>query len=455
LLQSPSTIRNLLIIIGLTVAVRGLAILMTADAFDADPDAYQAIAQTISGSGVFGLTSPEGVARPTAFRPPLYPWLLSLCVSDGRLSHSLVSIFHLLLSALTAGLVFFATRRLAKSLSLTCGLLSGDTLGFTAAGLTAIDPILLRQSTAVMTETLAATLTAAVILLWCIWADPNERKNTLWFPAALGVFLALAYLCRPTFLVWAILLVAAIVVESRRRRGFRSAAIAAGIVAIAVGGWTLRNVKALGHPIWATTHGGYTLLLGNNESFYRYLSQGRFGQAWDADEFLNAYRHRYDGDPREAAFWNRDWTAPPNNASRVSEHEDDRLCYRSAVATIKRQPGRFVWSALVRVARLWSPFPHDIAGRSAAAITMVSCFYLALYTAVLISIDRLRGLLLTRQWWAIWLLAITLTGVHAVYWSNLRMRAPAIPALAILASLSLCRPGAEPERNEGVTAGSS
>jgi hypothetical protein len=30
-----------------------------------------------------------------------------------------------------------------------------------------------------------------------------------------------------------------------------------------------------------------------------------------------------------------------------------------------------------------------------------------------------------------------LTAVHAVYWSNIRMRAPAIPALAILASAAI------------------
>jgi len=33
------------------------------------------------------------------------------------------------------------------------------------------------------------------------------------------------------------------------------------------------------------------------------------------------------------------------------------------------------------------------------------------------------------------LLAIALSGVHAVYWSNLRMRAPAIPWVALLAAV--------------------
>ena len=429
----------MLLAVGLTVVIRGLTIFATATSFDADPDAYQAIARTIGGSGVFGLTSPEGVPRPIAFRPPLYPWLLSLSYSDGTLSHLAIAVFHLLLGSLTALFVFLFTRRLVEPSSRVNRRFTGDRLGLAAAVLTAIDPILLRQSTEVMTETLAATLTAAVIWMWGICQNETESRNRWALPAGLGTLLALAYLCRPTFLVWAVLLIIAGLIRAPNRRGLLSVTVVATLVAVAVGGWTLRNIRTLGHPIWATTHGGYTLLLANNDSFYRYLSEGRFGQAWDADEFLNAYQHRYDGDPRQAAFWQKDWKGPPTYGAAVSEYDDDRLCYESAVATIRRQPTVFVWSAFVRVARLWSPFPHDISGRSKKAVVAVGSFYVVLYACVLVAIIRHRRFVFGRSWWAIWLLVITLTGVHAVYWSNLRMRAPAVPALAILAVLSVGR----------------
>ncbi len=35
------------------------------------------------------------------------------------------------------------------------------------------------------------------------------------------------------------------------------------------------------------------------------------------------------------------------------------------------------------------------------------------------------------------LLAIALTGVHLVYWSNMRMRAPVTPLLALVAAVGL------------------
>ena len=422
----------------LTVIVRALGLLLSPAAFQDDPDAYQAIATTIDSFGVFGLTSPAGEPRPIAFRPPLYPWLLSICISDGQLSGVAVGMLHVALSALTAMCAFLATRQFVAQIDRVGEGRIGEIAGLLVTGLIAIDPILFRQSSEVMTETLAATLATAVIWSWSKWTcgkASSDRRNAV----TLGILLALAYLCRPTFLVWAVLLMIAVLLGRRGRRGVVSGLLVTAIVAIAVGGWTIRNQRLLGHPVWATTHGGYTLLLANNESFYRYLSEGQFGQAWDAGPFLNAYQHRYEGDPREADFWEQDWTGEPNYDGAGSEYEDDRLCYESAVATIKRQPGVFLWSTVVRVARLWSPFPHDVAGRSRIAVFAVGAFYILIAVAVVVAIVRHRRRLFAYQLLAIWLLVFALTGVHAVYWSNLRMRAPAMPALAMIAVMSMVR----------------
>ncbi|MCA9139294.1 MAG: glycosyltransferase family 39 protein [Planctomycetales bacterium] len=446
LLTRPS-IGLLMLAIGLTVIMRGVTMWMLPTSFQADPDAYRAISVTIAESGVFGLTGAAGDPKPTAFRPPLYPWMISFVVFDGNLSRLGLGCFHLVLASLTSCCVFLVTRRLARQIDHADQdrwndnrAWWGDRLGVIAAILVAVDPILLRQSTEVMTETLATTLTTAVIWLWCRWeADENHQTiNSIVSPAGLGVLLALAYLCRPTFLVWAILLIAATVFKNRNRRGIVSAFVMGAIVTIAVIGWTTRNDRRFGHPIWATTHGGYTLLLANNDSFYRYLTDDSsrrtsFWQAWNADEFLNAYQHRYEGDPRSATFWKQEWTGQPSYAGATSEYDDDRLCYEAAVATIKRQPAVFVWSAVVRVARLWSPFPHDVSDRSKLITVAVACFYIAIYAAASTTMIRQRRIVFGSRWWAIWLLAFTLSGVHAVYWSNLRMRAPVVPAIAVVA----------------------
>lgn len=418
----------------LAFLVRGTVGFASLESFEPDPDAYRAIAEDLAVSSVYGLITENGEVTPTAFRPPLYPFSLSWLVKDGELSAVSVAVFHALLGAFTVVMTFLASRRIFGP--------SADRSNLLAALLVLFDPILLHQSTEVMTETLATALTA--YLLW-LWGD-SICSSSVVKVVFLGLAMAMAYLCRPTFLVWGILLCAGWLVakvrSSGRRTWFRFG-LMAGLFAASVAAWTLRNVRAIGHPVWATTHGGYTLLLANNPSFYEYLQEGTWGEAWDSSSFQLAYLHRFDGDPRTDAFWQQDWRGPSaidrGEVVGITEHDDDRLAYEAAKATIYRQPRMFVWSCLVRATRLWSPFPHATQQRSRLVIAAVGCWYVALYVMVLIGVVRIcrDPRFHWRIWWPFAALLFTLTAVHAVYWSNIRMRAPAIPALAILASAAI------------------
>src|SRR5690606_16206458 len=75
------------------------------------------------------------------------------------------------------------------------------------------------------------------------------------------------------------------------------------VMVLAVGGWTWRNKSAMGKPIWATTHGGYTLLLGNNPSFYEYLAEAKVGEKWEAEFFHLRWGESGSTDPRDPASW--------------------------------------------------------------------------------------------------------------------------------------------------------
>ncbi len=419
----------------LALASRGFVCYLNFDPLSADPDAYARISETLAKTGVFGLTPADGRPTPTAFRPPLYPFLLSWLVSSDGLSRTAVAVLHTVLGAVTVLLAF-----------LICKQLIGERLGerpsLLAAFLVAIDPILIQQSTLVMTETLATALATLVIWWWtqCCEHDFRRFRTSLSAVILLGVLLALAYLCRPTFLVWSALLggVAVILPQATWRRRVGVPALVLLQVAIAVFIWTERNRRVMGHPIWATSHGGYTLLLANNPSFYDYLREGSFGDVWDAQRFLTAYEHRYDGDPNTEQFWLTDWSAARRGSVRataISEAEDDRVCYDAARATIDREPRTFAWSCLVRLGRLWSPLPHHTPGRSWFKVIAVGVYYVLLYTAVILGLRRAGRAVLTAPWWPIWTLAITLSVVHAIYWSNLRMRAPIMPALAVIAAV--------------------
>jgi 4-amino-4-deoxy-L-arabinose transferase-like glycosyltransferase len=342
-----------------------------------------------------------------------------------------VAALHTLLGALTVLCTFCLARR--------CDSVDApERFAIAAALLVTLDPLLVQQSRLVMSETLATTLSAVVFWLW---ARAYRFGPTRFCGAQLGVALALAYLCRPVFLVWAVMMVGIVFLglPADRRKRWRHALMVLTLVVTAVVTWTIRNQRILGHPVWATTHGGYTLLLANNPSFYRYLREGEFGRPWDATAFFDAHAHRYDADPTEEQFWNRAWNVPPGPI-RGDEVQDNQLCYRAAMATIGREPQMFLWSCLVRLGRLWSPFPHATPDRSLWVVRAVGAFYVLVYIMVIVGLWRHRRRVFCPPWWPAWALAVTLSLVHAVYWSNLRMRSPIVPAIAIAAAAAITRP---------------
>ncbi|MFG0253799.1 MAG: hypothetical protein ACF787_01665 [Rhodopirellula sp. JB053] len=207
-------------------------------------------------------------------------------------------------------------------------------------------------------------------------------------------------------------------------------ATTATIIVTGVGLWTMRNLSVIGHPVWATTHGGYTLLLANNDSFYDYLEQKPWqlpwkSEAWEPSEFFQTYSEM----PRTGDEW-----------------ADDRVAYNAAKSTIQSRPETFWYSCVVRFARLWQPFPHATNGRSTASIAAVGIYQSLIYACILAAAYRHRANLHPSNWrrWIPWwpavALVLTLSTVHAVYWSNPRMRSPAIPILAITATTLLHRP---------------
>lgn len=413
--------------------------LLRSEPFAGDPDAYRSLAETLGSTGVFGLTTASGDVIPTAFRPPLYPYLLSWLLHDGVLNGTWISGFHSILGGLTAGVTFLAC-------STWLGSDRGRLAGILAAFLVIVDPILVQQSGEVMTETLATAL-ASMVIWW--WVCNLSRRMSIRSAAVLGGLLAIAYLCRPTFIIWAGMLVVGIVMANaptgvQKSRRLVAACLTGAIVLTTVSLWTLRNFYTLGHPIWATSHGGYTLLLGNNPLLYSHLRENGPFRRWDPHPFLDAYAHRYEADSTRADYWFQDWVNPvlaqPELSARLTEHDDDQVTYRAAQATIRREPGMFLASCLVRIYQLWTPLPHRTDGRSFLVVAVIGSYYCLLYLAAGMGLKRIGNRIGCSTWWPLPTLVLTLTLVHAVYWSNMRMRAPAIPAIAMLAAASITIP---------------
>ncbi len=467
--------RRLLLIVLLIAAVVRAAMLWGGwDNLREDPDAYTAIAQTLAQTGVFGLTAADGTPTATAFRPPLYPAILSglslaiiavsgdfadpLAVENLHAYRVVVAALHWLLGLLTVAATYHAASHMLRRHASLAGEIPLQRAAAIAALLVAIDPILLQSSTRVMTETLATALAALALLAWALLAEqlqpaanaaspaqPNAAGRRLAAALALGVILGLAYLCRPTFIVWTALLagyLAAWAVLARRLRPLGVALPLVLATVVLVGGWTLRNHRHFGQAIWATTHGGYTLLLGNNPPFYRYLQERSLGIAWNPQFFFDRWEDRTLADPREPEFWapertilaDQRWQETQPGPGEVAQ---DRLAYETAKMTIRHDPNGFVRACLYRVSRLWSPLPLRHGGPVSAAIVAVTIFYSVVMLSVMLGLIMLRRQLLQPTWAASLCLVLALVAVHAVYWTDMRMRAPAIPVLAMLAAVPL------------------
>lgn len=167
---------------------------------NADPDAYRAISDCLRTTGVYGLVGQEGIGVPTAFRPPLYPVILAWLPS----TPSAVLLLHSLLGGWTVSMTFFATEAFLghRAFKVSDGKVSDSKLfrldwaPFFAAAIVLIDPILLNQSTLVMTETLAAAISANVFW-WCARLPPvcdsrfTESTVSVRWAGCLGVMMTL------------------------------------------------------------------------------------------------------------------------------------------------------------------------------------------------------------------------------------------------------------------------
>lgn len=433
----PTNKQLFVLVIFLAVAVRVAAVWLGQASLTEDPDSYARLAVNLSDTGVYGFKIPDydetssnryGAVRPTAYRPPLYPWLLSWFVEyDGRLALEQVAILHCLLGIATVALTY--------SIALQLGLVA-----WIPALAVACDPLLIRASQLIMTETLAAFL---VVLIWRVWLflcpseqnsldqfshGRNRRQN--WILAlGLGILLGLAILARPTAAPWAILCIigfAAISPGKEATHDFKNRVLKSGLVGfgvlMCVAPWMARNYSILGRPIWATTHGGYTLMLANNPLLFQHFRDHGPSRGWDAEPFHRAWASRTTNSlsPTTKEFWFID--NPSTGFQQLDELDDNRLAYESAVSTIRRDKSTFVVASFYRIGWLWAIWPYA----NAISLTLVSIggWYAFWYLFTVRRIVRGVWSHLFLPWLPGLALVVSLTAIHAVYWSNMRMRGP-------------------------------
>jgi 4-amino-4-deoxy-L-arabinose transferase-like glycosyltransferase len=401
------TERRWLIVLLLIAAVLCLSVICSKpDSLAEDRDLYWGIAKRLAAGD--GYVHPD-FGHPTAYRPPLYPLMLAGIVLIGGGPKTL-AVVQVGLSVATVWL----TWRLGRKLGL-------NSLALLAAAFVAINPLLIQATALAMTETLCAFLLVAV--LWNIAELGGSKRH--W---PLGVLIGLAVLCRPTVWAYATLLSAVIAVCCFRTtamgKRWRMVEVVRGLFPIVVAfgltiaPWVIRNWLVFDTPIVTTTHGGYTLFLGNNDEAYR-------------EEIAQPKG------PWDSRAWQRSLEEELQRVGIAREDEIGRDGWMGTLAGlwIVQHPREFAESCWLRQKRFWNLFPGGTDAGSLPTIVQwgVAVFFLVELSAAAVGFWRLRrDEFLT--WLPLVLLVISFAGLHLVYWSNLRMRAPVEPALALLAA---------------------
>ena len=408
----------LAIALGLRLAV----IAMRPNELTLDRDAYLVLATGVAGGR--GVSSP-GSSQATAFRPPLYP----MCLGAG-LTCFQPSVVVGGINVIAGLLTVWLTARLGCSLNF-------GPRRFLAALIVAVDPLLVWYTCQPMTESICTFL--ATFWLWSMMALPSVNHHAYLIKRILnGISFGFLVLCRPTFWLIVVIDVLAWFTALRRNdledRPSRSATFLPGSVWTLTGTlcmvapWLIRNWLVFGVPILTTTHGGYTLLLGNNPVFYQEVVQQQWGTVWQHDSLLN---------------WQTELESKIENdlGHHASEVQRDRWYSNQARQYMLAAPRLFAAAVVHRVRSLWNIVPQgDLTDHAGGwAMSAVGWFYSLILTAGLIgfvtvwcSSDRLK-------WLPLFVLIASVQLAHLFYWTNTRMRAPLTPAIALFAIVAIPR----------------
>ena len=424
--QTRSLYLAILLVLILAGSLRVVLVYLQTDQLQQDRDAYLAIAHNLAtGHGYSSSMNTEtNEIQPTAFRPPLYPCLLAV-IYYLKAAPVGIGIAQIFLGILTVWL----TWQTAKCLEMEVG-------GIFAAAIVATDPVLLQYTAYAMTEVLASFLSSLLLyfLISSFSAEKSPTDTKLPFPISFwaGIVWGAAILCRPTYLAFFGVWIAARLTSSLlqrfhivktqssvKQKSGQISYLTLGII-LAVSPWLIRNLVVFHSPILTTTHGGYTLLLGNNPVFYQEVVQKPWGTVWSGKS-LHTWQTSLEEQITQQV------------PAIKSEQERDRWMYQRAKQNISEQPEQFVQSCILRFKRFWnvSPLTHS----TLTAKPLINWSIAGYYSLVLIGC--FGGIFMViwnkeKKWAPLVLLIFSFTLVHLFYWTNMRMRAPLVPAIALL-----------------------
>jgi hypothetical protein len=198
-----------------------------------------------------------GTAIPTAYHPPLFPVVLAAGSKLGLTTYGAHRAIGCALGGATAIIAGLCGRRLG-----------GRALGVGCAVVASLFPPLVGNDSTLLSESLYGLLIACVVLAALrLIESPSTRRA-----AVLGAAIGLAALTRSEAVLLVLFLVPVVA-----RRSWRTGAIAAGVAALIVVPWCIRNTVEFNRPVTIATGDGSVLAGANTHATY----YGNLIGGWD------------------------------------------------------------------------------------------------------------------------------------------------------------------------------
>lgn len=356
-----------------------------------DADGYWGLAKALAEGREYAYYTPPR----RVLRMPGFPALLAVSIKMFGDSQRPARLLLAAVGALGSAAVYWLGRALFS-----------ESIGLTAALITAIVPTFIGFSPLILSETAFAVALVASLAPAAIAAQRMRTAGSLLTvicPATLcGALVGLANYLRPSWLLAAPLLGLVLIIAGRANaRSWMAAGAIVAAMFVTLLPWGLRNQRVTGHFLLTTLWMG--------PSLYDSLSPEATGDS-------------------DMAFYDRE-----NLLGRMSEYDVDREYRDRAVAYAKANPGRAIELAFIKLGRYWKPWPNA----SQFDHWYVKCAVLVssvpLWIAVAYAIFRGRP-----GWIAIALTVgpiLYFSAVHTVFVGSLRYRLPAEYPLAVLAAV--------------------
>lgn len=354
---------------------------------------YLALSQNIaSGAGFV-----DKYGAPTAFRPVGYPLLLAGFHLLGLGSVPVIRLIQVFLSVVTVWLTFLlAAHFINRKIALW------------AAFFAAIYPYFIFLPTTLMSETWFSLL----LLAGSYFYLKSEFHRHRVYAGVSGVLMGLAVLTRPSALVliFAILLWTGLRHHFNLRSILPGTALFAGMVAIIIVPWMMRNQVHVG-AFQLSSNAGRNLWLGNNPK-----STINTGSNIEMSE---NFHELIESRP---------------------EFEADKIYKERALAFMKNNPQHVLWLSVKKGLSLWrfgpSPTTEGYVDQNSwhwwiSFLSYGPIFLLAI-AGFLTASNKVQSIML------LWIFyALAFTAVHAVFISKVRFRLPLDYFLMIMAALAL------------------